>query len=267
MAHKCAPEFPPIQNFFHTYLSDCNTWLYCNSLVRYDVWIKTNCAWLEPLIILSWSVNTSINTFHSFFTHSYITKIDAHFIYFRNELIKLIEVYHQDHLSFYQATLYGTTCENVSLCWYFHRECVKTIGQMRKSSDMVLFLISRGKLRTSQRDCKSHIQFQSIEFIPILPQLDPLLSVRVNLWKRLFLPKPVCTAFNCYYRHIVNTRHTWLSARAYCHTRNAELLTLNSFEEYILIMDILRREKTFRFTRRMYRTPIYIGLKLSVGAL
>ena len=57
--------------------------------------------------------------------------------------------------------------------------------------------------------------------------------------------------------------HSWLSARAYCHSQNAELISLNSFEEYVFVMDILR---TWSWDIYLRSRIVYIGITMAVGA-
>ncbi len=248
-----------------TYVPACNTTVSVTDQHTSDwkLTVVTGCAWLEPMIQIIWDNDPFITVWTGgFILESCISRVNVylyhHYKYFLFTCLKLFQ--HQ-HLSFYHATILNTTCKIYQLVIEGSLEW-KTIKSeyIWKANNMDLELSIYTEPHAGSWICDSHIQFRSIDYMPIVSQWDPLLPLRVHLWNDMFLPNPVCTHHYCYYRHNMDTKYSWLTAHAFCQKQNADLISLNSFEEYGFVMDMLRT-----WAPGTHNSRIHIGLTQSVG--
>ena len=249
---------------FESYISTCNTSInYATEDLEYRLTIETRCVWLEPMVQITWAEEPKL-----------IMSISQHFIFVCIPMVNAVifhhrqysryiylKLFHEQHISFYQVTIYNTTCKTYT--W-----ATGTYGvQEMKPSDIWKFnsmnedIYIHGEPSADSHVCVCHFQLRSIEYMPIVSQWDPLLHLRVHLWKDEPLPNPVCTRHYCYYIDLHPANHSWLSASAYCQKLNAELPSLNSFEEYAILMDIVRHLPMVDTIN-----IIYIALTMSVSS-
>ena len=234
------------------------------------VHITTHCCWLEPLLYLELH---QLNL-----THVFLGQIirARHFAYLMDAYLHIqlsfgfyLHIWHVISLSYIFFHVDGIHLTQIQVGHLPHKGADNAFPIYEGSNYSFAFK-ARFNSEIIRIATKTHntirinLSYFPYSYMPFARDWYEMVGSQVNLWKITYdmtpqslLPSPLCTSLQCYsYKHEDNPM-SWNDAKHHCEMKHQMLLAINSYEEYELILDLMRSRLNRQFA---LGSIIFLGL-------